>query len=328
MRTEAIDDAVLALHRRDRAMLAAVFLLLFVFSYSEEIVFAGLDATGQDHLAGWIVGLVGLDVVVLGVVGLLKRLISRVDGQVSRLWRSWWCAFAAVVCIDVVLCLLPEDHALWIDFVFSVALAVLMGTLMALALNANPLTLFSRGRRDAAPTDWARVRAVVPLVVGTFVCYLAATAFDDFFDLDTVRVLDPEMAAEVAAMPLPQRLGAVTTLCEGAVSPALFQQVVAVIPLLLLTLGVEFNYFRRTLDEPAQRAAAAATVTVMSMGLILALSTLPWAGTGCDGVLGYWHEFLTFVIAVQGVATGLATLVWLLVVSQSDQGAARGPDDD
>ena len=99
------------------------------------------------------------------------------------------------------LCLLPEEHSLWIDLVSSVALAALMGILMMVSLNGDPLTLFSRVRRSAAPTDWARVRAVVPLVIGTFACYIAATAFDDFFDLDTVRILDPEMAAEVAAMP-------------------------------------------------------------------------------------------------------------------------------
>jgi hypothetical protein len=43
-------------------------------------------------------------------------------------------------------------------------------------------------------------------------------------------------------------------------------------------------------------------------------------------VLGYWHEFLTFVITVQGVATGLATLVWLLVTSSPDQRIAKGAD--
>jgi hypothetical protein len=315
-------------HRRDRAVLAVVFLLLFVFSYSEDIVFAVLDATGHDHVLGWIIGLVGLDALVLGSVGLLKREISRSDGEVGRLWRGWWTSFAAVVVLDVVLCLLPEPHPLWVDIVVSVAMACLMGILMALSLNASPLTLFSKAQRAAAPNDWARVRAVVPLVIGTFVLYLASTAFDDFFDLDTVRALDPQMAAEVAAMPLDQQLGATATLCEGAVSPAYFQQVVKVIPLLLLTLGVEFNYFRRTLVEPVQRAAAAATVTVMSIGLALALSTLPWGGSGCGEVLGYWHEYLTFVISVQGVATGVATLVWVLVVSAPDQRIALGGGDD
>src|SRR5690349_3177864 len=162
--------------------MAVVFLLLFVFSYSEDIVFAVLDATGHDHVLGWIVGLVGLDAIVLGAVGLLKRRISHADGDVSRLWRPWWISFATVVVLDVVLCLLPEPHPLWVDLVVSVAMACLMGILMTLSLNASPLTLISKAQRTAAPDDWARVRAVVPLVIGTFVLYLASTAFDDFFD--------------------------------------------------------------------------------------------------------------------------------------------------
>lgn len=321
MRTVPDTDhsAVLKRHRRDRAVLAVVFLLLFAFSYSEDIVFAALEATGRDHVVGWLVGLVGFDAAVLTMVGLLKRSISRADDEAPRLWRWWWIAFGAVVCLDVFLVLLPELHPLWIDLASSLAFATLMGIAMMVSLNADPLTLFSSARRFGAPTDWARVRAVVPLVIGTSACFLAATAFDDFFDLDTVRALDPELEAEVASMPLPEQLGALATLCEGAVSPAFFQQVVAVIPLLLLTLGVEFNFFRRALDEPAQRAAAAATVALMAVALSLAVSTLPWAGTGCGGVLGYWHEYLTFVVAVQGVATGLATLLWLLIAGTPDQ---------
>ena len=194
--------AVLRRHHRDRAVLAVVFLLLFAFSYSEDFVFATLEATGNEHLLGWIVGLVGFDAAVLFVVGLLKVVIARADGDGPRLWRWWWGSFAVVVCLDVLLCVLPEDHSLWIDLMSSVSFAVLMGILIAVSLNGDPLTIFSSARRAAKPRDWVRVRAVVPLMIGTFVCYLAATAFDDFFDLDTVRTLDPELAAEVAAMPL------------------------------------------------------------------------------------------------------------------------------
>ena len=258
---DADHSAELARHRRDRAVLAVVFLLLFAFSYSEDFVFAVLEATGLDHVAGWLIGLVGFDAAVLAVVGLLKRAIARADDDAPRLWRWWWISFAAVVCVDVFLVLLPEGHPLWIDLAASAALATLMGILMMASLNGDPLTLFSSVRRSAEQTDWARVRAVVPLVIGTFACYIASTAFDDFFDLDTVRVLDPEVAAEVAAMPIAEKLGA-WRLVRGRRHPSFFQQVVAVIPLLLLTLGVEFNFFRRALDEPAQRAAAAATVAV------------------------------------------------------------------
>lgn len=312
---------------RDHAVLAVVFLLLTVFSYSEDIVFATLEAIGQNHLLGWLLGLVGLDVAVLAVVGVLKSVIARADGDPPRLWRWWWIAFAAVVCLDVMLCLLPEDHSLLIDLASSVSFAVLMGILMVVSLNGDPLTLFSSARRAAVPRDWQRARAVVPLVIGTFACYIASTAFDDFFDLDTVRTLDPELAAEVADLPLGERMGALATLCEGAVSPAFFQQLVAVIPFLVLTLGVEFNFFRRTLAEPAQRAAATVTAALLSLGLVLALSTLPWPGTGCGAVLGYWHEYLTFVIAIQGVVTGLATLVWLLVANTSDRNDVEGVAD-
>jgi hypothetical protein len=315
-------------HQRDRAVLAVVLLLLFAFSYSEDLVFAVLEATGRDHVIGWLIALVGFDATVLAAAGLLKRFIANAGGEPQRLWGVWWGCFAAVVGVDIVLVLLPEDHPLWVDFAFSIGLATLMGLVMMVSLNADPLTLFSRERRLAERTDWARVRAVVPLIVGTFACFIASTAFDDFFDLDTVRVLDSDMAAEIAAMSLPERLSAYASVCEGAVSPAFFQQVVAVIPLLLLTIGVEFNFFRRVLDEPTQRAAAAATVGLMAIGLSLAVSTLPWADTGCGGVLGYWHEYLTFIVGVQAVATGLATLLWLLVASTPDQRIAAEVDHD
>jgi hypothetical protein len=324
LKAEPDDDysVILTQHRRDRAVLAVVFLLLFAFSYSEDFVAAALEAIGRDHVAGWLVGLVGFDASVLVVVGLLKRFIARADNDGPRLWQWWWTSLGAVVALDVFLIVLPEEHSLWIDLASSLVFAALMGILMTVSLNADPLTLFSRVRRSVEPTDWARVRAVVPLVIGTFACYIAATAFDDFFDLDTVRTLDSEMAAEVVAMPIAEKLEALATLCEGAVSPAFFQTVVRVIPLLLLTIGVEFNFFRRALDEPAQRAAAAATVALMSISLLLAVSTLPWADTGCGGVLGYWHEYLTFVVSVQGVATGLATLIWLLVANSPDRRVA------
>lgn len=325
---DAGQRAVLVRHQRDRAVLAVTFLLLFAFSYSEDLVFASLEALERvDDPVAWIVGLVGFDAAVLVVAGALKHHITTADGDPPRLWRWWGTSFGVVVFLDVLLCLLPEEHSLWIDLMSSLGFAVVMGILIAVCINADPLTLWRSPLRRQRPADWARVRAVVPLVIGTLVSYLAATAFDDFFDLETVRTLDPDLAADVAAMPLPQQLGALATLCEGAVSPAFFQQVVGVIPLLLLTLGVEFNYFRQALSQPAQRAAAAATVTLMSIGLVLSLSTLPWAGTGCGSVLGYWHEYLTFVISVQGVATGLATLIWVLVVGGLDQRLAARPQD-
>ena len=103
---------------------------------------------------------------------------------------------------------------------------------------------------------------------------------------------------------LPEQMSVLSQLCEGAISPVFFHQVVGVLPVLLLTLGIEFNYFRRTLTDAGQRAATAATVTVMAAGLVGALSTLPWDGQGCGDVLSSWHEYMAFLLAVQAIFTG------------------------
>lgn len=113
-------------------------------------------------------------------------------------------------------------------------------------------------------------------------------------------------------------MSVLSQLCTGAISPVFFQLVAEVIPVLLLALGVEFNYFRRTLTDAGQRAATAATVTVLAAALVATLSTLPWDGQGCGDVLSRWHEYIAFLLTVQAIFTGLATLVWLLVASTPD----------
>src|SRR6476620_11494548 len=153
---DADHSAVLARHRRDRAVLAVVFLLLFAFSYSEDFVFAVLQAAGHEHVAGWLLGLVGFDAAVLAVVGLLKRAIARADDEAPRLWRWWWISFAVFGWKEKILVFLPEGHPLWVDLVSSVALATLMGILMMVSLSGDPLTLFSSRRCCAGRTGWSR----------------------------------------------------------------------------------------------------------------------------------------------------------------------------
>lgn len=304
-----------ALRRRgERAVFGVVFLMLFAFSYSEQLV-SGVfpDARGQ---TGWRVAVIIVDTAVLGIVGLMKLALGRADGTGSRLWRWWGVGVVVLIGIDVLKILAPES--IRIDLTTASVYAVAMGMTMAAALNADPLTLFSTARRVAMPTDWVRVRAIVPLVLGTWLCYLAASAFVDYFDVDTMRTLDAATAAEIETLPVPEQTAVLAQLCQGAISPVFFELIVEVLPVLLLTLGIEFNYFRRVLTDAGQRAATAATVTVMAAGLVGALSTLPWDGEGCGDVLSSWHEYVAFLLAVQGVFTGLATLVWLLISSTPD----------
>jgi hypothetical protein len=307
--------------RGDRAVFGVVLLMLFAFSYSEQLVSGLFPVVGGGGQTAWRVAVVVVDAAVLGLVGLMKRIITQADRDAPRLWGWWWTGVVILLGVDVFR-LFPLQ-SIQVDVVTATVYAVAMGWTMAASLNADPLALFSTARRVALPTDWVRVRAVVPLVVGTWLCYLAAGAFVDYFDVDTMRALDPATAEEVADMPIAEQMAVLSQLCEGAISPVFFQQNVGVLPVLLLTLGIEFNYFRSTLTDAGQRAATAATVTVMAAGLVGALSTLPWDGEGCDDVLSSWHEYLAFLFAVQGIFTGLATLVWLLVASTPDVAATR-----
>jgi hypothetical protein len=308
-----------ARQRGDRAVFGVVFLMLFAFSYSEQLVSGLFPAAGGGGQPTWRIGVVVVDAVVLGIVGLMKRAVTRADGDAPRLWRWWRTGVVILLGVDVLR--LVGLHSIRIDLLAATVYAMAMGLTMAASLNADPLTLLSAGRRVALPIDWARVRAIVPLVLGTWLCYLAASAFVDYFDVGTQRQIDPATASEVADLPMHEQAAVLSQLCQSAISPAFFHQVVGVLPVLLLTLGIEFNYFRRTLTDAGQRAATAATVAVMAAGLVAALSTLPWDGQGCSDVLSSWHEYVALLLAVQGVFTGLATLVWLLIASTPD-GAA------
>ncbi|HET7740830.1 MAG TPA: hypothetical protein VFL67_09305 [Mycobacterium sp.] len=309
--------------RADRAVFGVVFLMLFAFSYSEQLVSELFPSSGDDGHMAWRITVIAVDAVVLGVVGLMKRAVTRADGDVPRLWGWWWTGVVILIGVDALR--LIHLESIRVDVLTATVYAAAMGATMAVSLNADPLTLFSSARRVALPVDWARVRAIVPLVVGAWLCYLAASAYVDSFDVDTARALDPAIEAQVSDLTVSEQMSVLSQLCQGAISPVFFQQVVGVIPVLLLALGVEFNYFRRTLTDAAQRAVTAATVTVLAAGLVGALSTLPWDGQGCGDVLSGWHEYFAFLLAVQAVFTGLATLVWLLVASTPDDAAGTGP---
>ena len=308
--------------RADRAVIGVVFLMVFVFSYSEQLVSQLFPSNASGEEMAWRIAVIVVDVAVLAAVGLMKRAITRADGDAPRLWGWWWTGVAILIGIDG-LRLIPYD-SVGVDVLTATIYAAAMGFTIAASLNADPLTLINGERRLRLPVDWARVRAIVPLVIGTWLCYLAASAYVDLFDVDTVRVLDAATEAQIANLSVSEQMSVLSQICEGAISPVYFQLVAEVIPVLLLALGVEFNYFRRTLTDAGQRAATAATATVLAAGLVATLSTLPWDGQGCGDVLSRWHEYIAFLLTVQGIFTGLATLVWLLVSSTPDGPVGSG----
>ena len=197
--------------RGDRAVFGVVFLMFFAFSYSEQVVSGLFPVVGGGQTA-WRIAVVVVDAAVLGLVGRMKRVITQADGDAPRLWGWWWTGVVILLGVDVFR-LFPL-HSIQVDVVAATVYAVAMGWTMAASLNADPLALFSTARRVALPTDWVRVRAVVPLVLGTWLCYLAASAFVDYFDVDTLRAIDPATAEEVADLPVPQQMAVLSQLCE------------------------------------------------------------------------------------------------------------------
>src|SRR5262245_22933556 len=87
--------------RGDRAVFGVVFLLLFVFSYSEQFVSGVFPAIGEGQTAGRI-AVVVVDAAVLGVVGLMKRVVTRADGDAPRLWGWWWTGVVVLHGVGVV----------------------------------------------------------------------------------------------------------------------------------------------------------------------------------------------------------------------------------
>ncbi|MEV3902371.1 hypothetical protein AB0K11_08600 [Mycobacterium sp. NPDC050551] len=198
--------------------------MVFVFSYSEQLVsqlFPPNDTGGQ---LAWRIAVIVVDAAVLGAVGVMKRAVTRADGDGPRLWGWWWTGVVILIGIDA-LRLIPLE-SIRIDVLTATVYAAAMGVTIAASLNADPLTLLHSGRRVSLPVDWGRVRAIVPLVVGAWLCYLAASAYVDYFDVATARSLDPELEAEVMELPFTEQMSVLSQLCEGAISPVFFQQVV------------------------------------------------------------------------------------------------------
>lgn len=301
--------------RVDRAGIALAFALVVVFSYSEDLVAAATEITADGEAEGWRWFVLPIDVVILAATGLMKRRIAAGDSDGARLWKWWWSGVALALAVDLVLLVVEDYLRLGGDLVASTLFTAALAMVLISSLNGDPMTVFSAARRKAQPRDWLRAQSVVPLIIGTYASYLAATLWSDELDADVVRTLEPERASEIFALPWVEQLPILEQSCSGAINQEFFAQMCGVIPLLMVTLGIEFGYFRNAIREPAQRAATIMTVSLLSIGLGFALSALLKGGHGCGDVLSPWHEYLAFVVTVQASGVGLATLVWLLVVN-------------
>jgi hypothetical protein len=104
--------------------------------------------------------------------------------------------------------------------------------------------------------------------------------------------------------------------CSNIVDPHFYASMTEFIPVLILALGMEFNYVRRTdaTQAPIERAAPILTVILLCIAQILAFSAMVRPEELC-GAAGVWHRYIALAVTVQAAAIGLATMVWLLRTS-------------
>jgi hypothetical protein len=291
-----------------RLAMILVFLWVIAYTYSEDVadvINDVTDAVGKPRFPGWVWvwAPLALDTVLVLASWPLKRRIAKGDGDSGRLW-GWWTSGALLTVAVHLMWILTEPHqvnaaTVGLHLLASFLFVIAMGILLTSTLNADPMTLFSPRLRDAEPRDWSRAQSTLPLIIGTFFGYVATPLWY------------PKILLHSAPIGSSGDQG-----CPPVIDPQYFAQMAQVIPVLLITLGIEFNYVRRTqaVQEQVQRAAPILTVILLCVAQGLAFSAL--IKKDACGPVAAWNEYSALVVTVQALAIGLATFVWLLLTSE------------
>jgi hypothetical protein len=289
----------------DWPAILVVFALVVGFTYSDDLLELVLDATNAGFSGlRWMV--LALDCVLIAGAALLKKRITSNDDTGERLpWgaflrqlvRGWWAVGAVlVVAVHLVLILtapsrahLGEVASVWIQLLGSLLFVVAMSLVLMSVLDDDLTPLDHRRGVGRARRDW-----ILPLAVGTFVVHVASALWYPVIDMNQG--------------------------CANEIAPDFFSNMVQVLPLLLVTLGIEMNFLRRTaaMSHPGQRAAPVITVLLLCIAEGLAFSMLVKSEDVHCGFGAVWHEYIAFVVTVQATAISLATLVWLLLTNPSE----------
>jgi len=274
--------------------LVVVFLLIVGFTFSDDFVEFLLDITGHGKLAEanrqWLV--LAVDVLLVVATAALKWRISEECSTRSVFLRTlltgkWMVGALLVLGCHLVLILTVEHRSglgdvagFWLSVLASAVFVGAMSMLLLSALSERPV---SRG--------W-----IAPLVFGTFVVQVASAMWYPWIDGNAG--------------------------CAGEVSAQFYFDMSQMLAIVLLTTAVELNYVRRNAIEtdPGRRMAPVFVVLLLCTALALCMSMDvkvdqgPACGTGA-----VWHEYVTFVVSIQAMAIGLATLVWLLLADAIGQ---------
>lgn len=276
--------------RTEWAAAVAVFALVIGFTYSDDVVEFIVNITGA-RLSDWRWAVVALDLLLVGGTAVLKWHMTappRAIGTFLRgLLTGWWGVGAALVVITHALLAgtTSPDHR------WAVANSPALTLLATLAfVIAMALLLISALDATSASRAW-----IVPVVIGTLVAQVSSVLWNPVINANTD--------------------------CAGEISADYFGAMVNVLPLFLVTLGLEVNYLRsrKAIREPGQRAVPVLTVILLCVAEALAFSILVKIDGDNCGVGAVWHEYIAFVATAHAAAISLATLAWLLLASPGER---------
>lgn len=267
----------------DLPALAAAFLLVVGFTFSDDAVEFLLDLTGNSALAAgdrqWLVLVADLALVLLTAV---------LKWRISKSWRmnGLWALGALLVIVSHLVLILTAERRAGLGDIASVGINLAGSAVFVGAMIMLMIATLSDG---PASRSW-----IIPLAVGTFAVQIASALWYPVINVNEG--------------------------CAGEVSSAFFADMNNTNVVLLLTMTIELNQLRRNAREgdPGTRVAPVFTVLLICMALALAFSVLVKADSAPCGLAAVWHEYIAFVVNIQALAIGLSTLIWLYLANVGD----------
>jgi hypothetical protein len=272
--------------RSQWAAIAAVFALVIGFTYSDDFIEFFADASGR-KLPDVRWAILTLDLALIAGTAFLKWSVTgrtrEAGAFLRKLLRGWWTVGAGLVlAIHLLLLSTPGPPRGW---------AVANSPWLTLLTNAAFVSAMGLMLASALTGDGAK-GWILPVLIGTFVAQFASALWYPVIDSGSG--------------------------CADNISSDYFNGMIQVLPVFLVTLGLEVNYLRTTkaFRDPGRRAVSVLTVLLLCTAEALAFSMLVTDGRVRCGTAASWHEYVAFVITVHAAAISLATLAWLLLGSQ------------
>lgn len=267
--------------------MTAVFVLVVGLTYSDDVVEFLSGAKGHRDLR-W--AILALDVSLVAGTAVLKWRMTdppEAPGEFFRgLLRSWWAVGAALVLGIHLLLRLTSDRS-GSTIRWAVADSPWLTILTNAAfVSAMGLLLVSALADQTRSPGW-----IVPVIIGTSIAQFASALWYPVIDNGSG--------------------------CADHVSTEYFNGMVQVLPVFLVTLGLEVNYLRNTraIRDPGKRAVSVLTVILLCAAEAFAFSMLVSGDRIRCGRAATWHEYIAFVTTVHAAAISLATLAWLLLAN-------------